>query len=370
MQTLERRPLCMYDAAQQKRYCVTKRMLLLVLLVFGVACQKSPAAQTPAPAKPDTAAQAGASLQGQPAAPAVKPVPAELPVTIARVNGDAINKDEFERAVKNLEGRAGQPVPAEKRAEVYRGLLDQMIAYKLLLQKSKTMKVVVPDSDLDGRIKQLQGQFPNEQAFTKALADQHVSVQQLKDDQRQQMIVAKVIDTEVNSKVNVAPKDVDDFYAKNPDKFQEPESMHAAHILIRLPQGADAAAKASAKAEADAILKQIRGGSDFATVAKTKSQDPGSAQNGGDLGFFAKGQMVPAFEEAAVKLKPGEVSPVVESSFGFHIIKMVERRPARTVPLEEARQKITDFLKEQQANAKTVAFIDQLKAKSKIEIYI
>jgi peptidyl-prolyl cis-trans isomerase C len=286
------------------------------------------------------------------------------------VNGEAIGKDEFERALKNLEARAGQPVPAEKRAEVYRGLLDQMIAYKLLLQESKTLKVSVPDSDIDGRIKQIQGQFPNEQAFTKALSDQHVTVQQLKDDQRQQMIVARVIDTEVNSKVAVTPKDVDDFYAKNPDKFKEPEAVHAAHILIRTPQGADAAAKAKAKAEAEATLKQVQGGGDFAKLAREKSQDPGSAPNGGDLNFFAKGQMVPQFEEAAFKLKPGEVSPVVESPFGFHIIKMLERRPARTVPLEEARPQVTEFLKQQQASQKTVAFIDQLKAKSKIEIYI
>ena len=351
---------------------MTKRMLLFGLLaVVGVACQKSPAAQAPAAsAKPAPAAQAAGQLQGQAAAPQVKPVPEQLPATIARVNGEAIGKDEFERALKSLEARAGQPVPAEKRAEVYRGLLDQMIAYKLLLQESKTLKVSVPDGDIEGRIKQIQGQFPNEQAFTKALGEQHVTVQQLKDDQRQQMIVAKVIDAEVNSKVTVAPKDVDDFYVKNPDRFKEPESIHAAHILIRMPQGADAAAKAAAKGQADAILKQVRGCADFATLAKEKSQDPGSATNGGDLNFFARGQMVPQFDEAAFKLKPGEVSPVVETQFGFHIIKVLERRPARTVPLEEARPQVTEFLKQQQASQKTAAFIDQLKAKSKIEIFI
>lgn len=350
---------------------MTKRMSLFVLLVVGVACQKSPAPQAPpASTGPAPATQAAAQPQGQAAAPQVKPVPEQLPATIARVNGEAIGKDEFERALKNLEARAGQPVPAEKRAEVYRGLLDQMIAYKLLLQESKTLKVSIPDSDIDGRIKQIQGQFPTEQAFAKALSDQHVTVQQLKDDQRQQMIVARVIDAEVNSKVAVTPKDVDDFYAKNPDKFKEPESVHAAHILILTPQGANAAAKARAKAAAGAILKQVRGGGDFAKLAREKSQDPGSAPNGGDLNFFAKGQMVPQFEEAAFQLKPGEVSPVVESPFGFHIIKMLERRPARTVPLEEARPQVTEFLKQQQASQKTVAFIDQLKAKSRIEIYI
>ncbi len=348
--------------------------MLLALLVLGVGCQKAPSAQpAKVPAKAP-ASQAAAQGQGAAATPArppdVKPVPAQLPATIAKVNGEAIGKDEFERAVKNLEARAGRPVPIEDRNRVYRELLDQMIAYKLLVQESKALKVAVPDSDVDGRIKQIQGQFPNEQAFTKALGDQHVTIQQLKDDQRQQMLVAKVIDSQVNSKVNITQKDVEDFFGKNPDKFQQPESVHAQHILILVKQGADAATKAKAKAEAEAILKQIRAGADFAALAKSKSQDPGSAQNGGDLGFFGKGQMVPQFEEAAFKLKDGQVSGVVESPFGFHIIKTLEHRPARTVPLEDAREQITQYLKQEQASQKTVAYVDQLKAKSRIEVFM
>lgn len=346
--------------------------MILVLLAFGVACQKTPAQTQTAPAKTTTATPAPAAAPaGQaPAAPQVKPVPEQLPTTIARVNGEAIGKDEFEKAVKNIEARAGQPVPAEQRAVVYRQLLDQMIAYKLLLQESKALKVVVPETEIDGRVKQIQGQFPNEQAFTKALGEQHVTIQQLKSDQRNQMLIAKVIDSQVSAKVSVAPKDVDEFYAKNPDKFKEPENIHAQHILVRVQQGADAATKAKAKAEAEGILKEIRGGADFATLAKQKSQDPGSAPGGGDLGFFAKGQMVPQFEEAAFKLKPNEISGVVETPFGFHIIKVLEHKSPRTVPLEEARGQLTEMLKEQQASDKTAAYINQLKAKSKIEIFI
>ncbi len=358
--------------------------MLLVLLAFAVACQKSPAqnsatttaqapaaksaSSVPAQATPESPAVPGAP--GAPAAPAVKPVPAQLPATIARVNGEAIGKEEFEQAVKNVEARAGQPVPTDRRAEVYRGLLDQMIAYKLLLQQSKTLKITVADADVDNRIKQIQAQFPNEQAFTKALNDQHVTLDRLKKDQRDQLLIGKVIDAEVNSKVSVTPKEVDDFYAKNTDKFKEPENVHAAHILIAVPKDADAATKAKAKAEAEAILKQIRGGADFAALAKQKSQDPGSAPGGGDLGSFAKGQMVPQFEEAAFKLKPGQISGVVETPFGFHIIKVIEHKQPRTVPLEEARPQLTEMLKQQQASQKADAYIAELKSKSKIDIYI
>jgi peptidyl-prolyl cis-trans isomerase C len=353
-------------------------MMVLVLVAFGVACQRSPAqnqsappaAQAPAANSAPSAVPTGAATPAAPAAPAVKPVPEKLPATIARVNGEAIGKEEFEQAVKNLEARAGQPVPADRRAEVYRGLLDQMIAYKLLLQQSKALKFTVADADVDNRIKQIQAQFPNEQAFTKAMSDQHVTLDKLKKDQRDQLLIAKVIDTEVSSKISVTPKDVDDFYAKNTDKFKEPENIHAAHILITVPQGADAATKAKAKTQAEAILKEVRAGADFAAVAKQKSQDPGSAPGGGDLGSFAKGQMVPQFEEAAFKLKPGQVSAVVETPFGFHIIKVVEHKPARTVPLEEARPQLTEMLKQQQGNQKADAYIAELKSKSKIDLYI
>ncbi len=101
-----------------------------------------------------------------------------------------------------------------------------------------------------------------------------------------------------------------------------------------------------------------------------QSQDPGSAQNGGDLGFFPKGQMTPTFEEAAFALKPGAVSAVVESPFGFHIIKAHERRAERTMPLDEARPQIRSYLTDMQRQTKLEQFIEQSKATTKIEILV
>ena len=114
----------------------------------------------------------------------------------------------------------------------------------------------------------------------------------------------------------------------------------------------------------------MRSGADFAAVAKAQSQDPGSAPNGGDLGFFPKGQMTPAFEEAAFKLKPGAVSGLIETPFGFHIIKVLERRGARTAPLAEVSGQIKDFLVQGQRDTKLQQFVDQVKTKSKVEILV
>jgi peptidyl-prolyl cis-trans isomerase C len=121
-------------------------------------------------------------------------------------------------------------------------------------------------------------------------------------------------------------------YKSNPKRFDLPEETRARHILIRLET-------ADAKAKASEILADLQKGADFATVAKDKSQDPGSASQGGDLGFFAKGRMVAVFEDALAKLtKPGELSGLVESQFGFHIIKLEERKSAGIRPFEEVKE--------------------------------
>jgi peptidyl-prolyl cis-trans isomerase C len=299
----------------------------------------------------------------------VKPVPAQLPDLLARVNGRDIRKAELEAAIRNIEAQNG-PVPADKRDAVYRSILDQMVGYHLLEQESAAQKVTVSEAEVDGRIKDIQKQFPDEAAFKKALADRQMTPEKLKTETRTQMIVQKVIDSEVTSKISVQPKEIADFYTQNQDKFVQPETIRASHILIRLPDKPDEAAKKKARAEAEAILVQLKGGADFAKLAKEKSQDPGSAQNGGELPAFPKGQMIPAFEQAAFALKPGQMSGVVETQFGFHIIKVIERHPEGKVPFEQVSAQISDYLKGQQQQQKTGALIDQLKAKGKVQIFM
>ena len=109
---------------------------------------------------------------------------------------------------------------------------------------------------------------------------------------------------------------------------------------------------------------------DFAALAKQHSQDPGSAVNGGDLGFFQQGQMVGPFNDVAFKLAPGEVSDLVETEFGFHIIKVAEKQAPRAVPLEEVRQRLEQYLERQNREQQTDAFINGLKTKGKIDILI
>jgi peptidyl-prolyl cis-trans isomerase C len=351
---------------------VVRMFPLLVALALSACSRSTPAAAQTGNTATQTAApeQAGAGQTQTPAAPALKPVPAQLPDVVARVNGEPISKGDFEKALRNIESNAGGPVPPDQRDRVYRGVLDQMIGFRLLIQESKTRKVTVPDAELEKRVAQIRSRFPSEEAFKQALDEQKVTVEELRTDALNDMLVGNMLQAEVAPKVAVTPEQINDFYQKNPERFQQPERVRASHILIGFPQNADDAAKKEARTKAAEILKEVKAGKDFAALAKQHSTDPGSGQNGGDLGFFQQGQMVPPFEQAAFSLKPGETSDLVESNFGIHIIRVVDRQPARTIPIDEVRPKIQQFLEGQGRQEQTQAFVDTLKAKGKIEIFI
>jgi len=333
----------------------------------GATQAPAPSAPTGQPGVPPVAGAPGAAPQSQ--SPAVKPVPAQLPEVLARVNGEAISRAEFERALKNIEGRAGRQVPSEQRDAVYRGVLDQLVTFHVLQQEVKARNIAVSDADLDARLAEVKKQFPSEDEFKKALGSRGMSLDDLRKETRSELAVSKMVESVVAPQIKIEESEVKDFYDKNPDQFQQPESYRASHILIRVDAGAPDAQKKEARAKAEGLLTQVQAGGDFAQLAKDNSQD-GSASNGGDLNYFRKGQMVEPFQKAVEALKVGEVSGVVETQFGYHIIKLTDRKPARTVTLAEAGPRIGQFLTMRAQQQKAGEFLQQLRSKSKIEILI
>jgi peptidyl-prolyl cis-trans isomerase C len=354
--------------------------VLLYVVIAGAAlgaCKKTSAAQaagsTATP--PPIAGQSSGTSPGVPTAGAKqppvppKPVPVQLPPVVARVNGQDVTKDDFERMIKTLEARAGQQIPPDRRDEILRSSLDQLIVYTLLSQESKARGIKVEDTEIDAKMQELRKQFPTQEAFDKALKDRGMTADSLRKDARVDLSVTKLMDAEVSTVPGPSDADARDFYAKNPDRFKEEESVRASHILIRVDPKADAATRAKAKATIDSVLKKAKAGEDFGKLAQEYSQD-GSAAQGGDLGFFPRGQMVPEFSAAAFALKPGQISDVVTTQFGYHIIKMTERKPGRVVPFEEALPQIKQFLEGQKKQEHADAFIAGLKKKSRIEVLI
>jgi len=341
--------------------------LLAAALVPAAACRKSPApaaaasSATPAPGAPGTPAAAAT-----PTPP--KPVPAQLPEVLAKVNGQDVRKTDFDMMIRDMELGQG-PIPADRRDEVIRGTLDRLITFTVLSQEAKSRKVTTTDAEVEDRLKQMQSQFPNEEAFKKALGERSMTLDRLRSDTRDNLMISKMMDAEVSTTPGASDAEAKDFYEKNPDKFKQGETLRASHILIRVDETADAATKQKAKARIDGILKRARAGEDFAKLAKENSAD-GSAAQGGDLGAFPRGQMVPAFDQAAFALKPGEISDVVTTQFGYHIIKAVEHKDAATVPLAEVSEKVKQYLSNQKKQVKADEFIAGLKQKSKIEVLI
>jgi peptidyl-prolyl cis-trans isomerase C len=357
---------------------IKKTAVVLLMLVFAASACTKEADKAPAQAVAAGAPPAASKAQGgpepatgvAPAAPAAKPVPAQLPDVVARVNGEDVKKAEFEMAIKSIEDRARSAVPAEQRNEVYRQVLDRLIGFHLLVQEAKTRKVVAPPWEVDTQVEQIKKQFPNEDAFKQMLQARGVTLEQLRTDTAQTIAVNVMLKNELEPKVVVTEADSKKFYDENKPRFRQDDAVHASHILIRTPENADAAAKAKAKTQAGDLLAQIKKGADFSDLAKKHSQDPGSAPNGGDLGFFSKGQMVPAFEQAAFGLKPGQTSGVVETPFGYHIIRVSEFKAGRDLGYDEVKAQIDEYLKQQIRDRKSQEFVDQLKAKSKVQVFI
>ena len=353
-----------------------RRAVSILIIAVLAACSRTESASAKpqaTPASPAASAQsaptAAAAPAAPPQAPAAKPVPAQLPEVVARVNGETISGKDLEDAIRAIAGRAG-PIPPDERDRVYRGVLDDMIGYRLMVQEAKARKIAVPDAEIDAQVAQIRSQFGNDAQFQQALTAQNTTLEAVRSDTRDEMSASKLVEGEIASKIAVKPEAVTDFYNKNQDKFQQGTRVRASHILIGVPQNADAATKQQAKTKAEALLKDLKAGKDFAEAAKANSQDPGSAPNGGDLGYFEQGQMVPPFEQAAFALKAGEMSDVVENQFGYHIIKVADKQNSRVVPLDEAKKQIEEYLTQQNRHAQTEVFVQALRAKAKVEVLI
>jgi parvulin-like peptidyl-prolyl isomerase len=342
-------------------------IVVLALTAVGAGCRNShTAAAPPATAVQPAAARPDAAAEGPP----VAAVPADLPVVIARVNGEAIERWELQQALEEIETIAAHPIVASERDRVIRGVVDRLIGHHLAAQQARAQKLGASAAEIDASIADAKREFPDEAAFQKALAASGSSLEQFRRYAQLRLELSKFIQAKIAPAAKVDEKAIDAFYAKNPGDFQEPETLHASLIFVSAPADAGAAKRKEGRKKADAILADLRKGGDFAQIATSRSEDPGSAQNGGDLGRFERGHFEAAFDAVAFALPPGQISDVVESPIGYYIIKSHAHQAARPLPLADVRDRIAGLLGEQLQNEKFAAFVEQAKGSAKIEIYI
>jgi peptidyl-prolyl cis-trans isomerase C len=379
---------------------------LALLLTFGSGCKAAPEksvvadvpAGTTAPGQPAASPQAATpagSPSAAPAQPGQQPAPLALPgapavaakpgapgpatlppdkipAVVARVNGKEIKKGELMDGAQLVQVRLAQEGKRiNPTADLYRDVLEQLIAINLLQQDAKAQGVTVSDDEVQQALAARKRNFPSEEVYKKALAQAGVTENDLRDRAREQLMLQKYVETKLAPKATVSDQAVRDFYDKHKDQMKVPERLRLRHILISVDPKAPPADRDKARQKAQDILKRLQGGEDFGKLAQQYSDDPGSKSRGGDLGPIAKGQTAPQFEAAAFALKkPNELSPVVEAPYGFQIIQLVQREEPSTVSFDQVKDRIAALLKQQEVQKMFQSRATELRAKSKVEVFI
>jgi peptidyl-prolyl cis-trans isomerase C len=283
-----------------------------------------------------------------------------LPAVVAVVEGTEIAGAELEKNLNSyLASRQIPPdqLPAAEKARGYRLILEEMIKEKLIGKRAAEIKVS------DAEVGETLNKLGAEEDIKQQIAASGVSIEKLRENIRVSLQQDHWLDAEIAKKGGVTDKDAEAFYKENTAKFVSPPEVRASHILLRVPSEADPKQVIEKQKAAEAIAARVKKGEDFAKLAQELSEDPSAKQNSGDLNFFPKEQMVPEFSEAAFKMKTGEISEPVRSQFGYHVIKVTDRKESETVPLDKVKPKLLAFLKTQKMEALKQEIRDKAEVK-------
>jgi len=289
----------------------------------------------------------------------------------ASVDGKIITRGEVEdiylKWQKKTEAR-GQTIPENQVLAIKKQVLEQLIKKELLLAESARQHVSISDGEVKEAIAQIKKGFPNEEAFTQSLARSGIKLENLEKEVRDQRAINQLTEKRVEMELKTTAADAEAFYDKNKHMFEHPKQVRASHILVKVDKEAGPEEDTKAREKIEALLKRLQSGEDFGSVARETSDDSVSASRKGDLGFFRKEQMVPEFSEAAFALPIGQISNVVKTKFGYHVIKVTEIRPAGTTPYDEVKDRIIKHLQSQERRKKINEYVESLQKKAAIQI--
>lgn len=294
--------------------------------------------------------------------------PAKSSSPMATVNGVAISQENFDFEFQQDVGRraqSGQPLNEAMIPMVRQQVLNRMIEEELLYQDTQAQGIVIDDQRVADELAGIKKRFPSEEEFQTTLATLKTSEDELKRKIQRGLAISELIRT-LTGDVQVTDEETKTFYDGNPSVFATPEQVQARHILVKVAPEADADQKKQARQKITDVQEKVKAGEDFAELAKTDSEGPSSVK-GGDLGFFSRGQMVKPFEDAAFTLKKGEVSDIVETRFGYHLIQITDRRPEGTISYEDAKPRIAQNIKKEKEGQVVRDHIDKLRAKAEIK---
>ena len=339
-------------------------------------------AGTPDPAKPaPTIVQPAEAKPGEVEPAEAKPAevrPASTPPTadegvkeekriagaVAKVNGQDIDSAAYYAEVDKILKRTNKnKIPPERLNRIKENILKRLIEKELIKQAVAKAQVIVPAEEIDTEFAEYKKRFRTEDQFQNYLKHGKVTVDSIRNRIREKKELEKLL--EKTGKLAVSDQDVQDFYGKNERFYQEREGVKASHVLVKLGENASKEDEEKARAKVAKVQEGLKKGEDFGELAKKFSEGP-SAPKGGDLGFFGRGQMVKPFEDKAFTMKPNEVSEPVRTRFGFHIIKVFEKREARKKTLDEVKTTIEESLRNKKFFQERRALLTSLKKEAEI----
>jgi peptidyl-prolyl cis-trans isomerase C len=285
---------------------------------------------------------------------------------VAKVNGVEIPPDEFNEELDKIISRNAK-IPRDRLGTIKQNILKRLIEQELINQAVKAANVTLADAEIEAAMTEYKARFQTDEQFQRYLSHGKVTLESIKQRLIDKGALEKLI--EKQGQLAVTDEEIKDFYDKNLRFYQEKPGTKARHILVKLDEKATPEQEKAALEKVKGIQAELKKGKNFEELADQHSEGP-SKGKGGDLGFFGAGQMVPAFEEAAAKLKIGEISEPVRSKFGYHLIKVEERREERTKPLEEVKDQIAKSIRNKKFFQERRKLLQELQQKAQVETLI
>ena len=289
--------------------------------------------------------------------------------SVAVVNGIVITRAQFDKELnvqRQRISRQGKQVSDDQMAEMKTETLEALIEREVLYQESQKAGIKVTDQKVNDQMAGIKKRFPNEEEFNKALSNMNLTEDEVRAQILHGLAIRELIDQKVAGKVVITDEETRAYYDGNSQLFQQPEQVKASHILIKVEATADDAKKTEARKIIVEVQQKLKDGGDFAALAKEYSQGP-SGSRGGDLGYFKRGQMVKPFDDVAFSMKTNEVSDLVETRFGYHLIKVYDKKPEKTLAYADVKDKIAQRLKQEKVEKDATLYVENLIKGAKVE---
>lgn len=293
---------------------------------------------------------------------------------VAVVNDDIITLSELRKIMvpylKKMKARYSINYDEAQIKETEKRILDQLIDEKLVSQEVVRLEIEVKEKEVTMGVEDMmKNSNLSEDQFKKALAEQDITMEEYREQMKNEMERLRLLDAEVKSKVQVQEKEIESYYKEHIDNFNTPPEVRLQQILLMIPPEASEQEISQIRGRAGEIVQKIKKGEDFTSLVRLYSQDS-SAATGGDIGFFKQGELMPAINEIAFSLYIGEASSVIQTSAGFHIIKVLEKRERQKMTEEERNKEIWDILYTQKMDDMFKQWLKKLRKKSFIKINI